>query len=199
MGLSTLSLSNQYITSLEGLGVQPGLKTLFLQNNFLQTLDHLFTQPALSELHLEGNRLVSLRGLHPQPSLERIWLKGNPVHTHIQTHEHTRPCPHTHTCMHACMHAHTHTHTHTLNTPTPAPDKVCGHEFSKTMCLMAVGTSLLRIDDLGIIPEIREQAMMMGARAAEAVREVCVCVWRGGRLVGGGWMPRPCTRCGWGG
>ena len=31
VGLSTLSLSNQYITSLEGLGVQPGLKTLFLQ------------------------------------------------------------------------------------------------------------------------------------------------------------------------
>jgi len=34
----------QYITSLEGLGVQPGLRTLFLQNNFLQTLDHFFTQ-----------------------------------------------------------------------------------------------------------------------------------------------------------
>jgi hypothetical protein len=34
-----------------------------------------------------------------------------------------------------------------------------------------IGSSLLRIDDLGIVPEIREQAMLMGARAAEAVRE----------------------------
>ena len=45
VGLSTLSLSNQYITSLEGLGVQPGLRTLFLQDNFLASLDYLFTQP----------------------------------------------------------------------------------------------------------------------------------------------------------
>jgi hypothetical protein len=37
------------------------------------------------------------------------------------------------------------------------------------VCL--IGSSLLRIDDLGIVPEIREQAMLMGARAAEAVRE----------------------------
>ena len=67
VGLSTLSLSNQYITSLQGLGVQPGLKTLFLQNNFLQTLDYLFTQPTLKELHLE--------------------------HTHTHTHTHTQsPC-----------------------------------------------------------------------------------------------------------
>ena len=37
---------------------------------------------------------------------------------------------------------------------------VAGHEFAKTMCLMAVGSSLLRIEDQGIVPEIREQAML---------------------------------------
>ena len=73
----TLCVTNcPYITSFQGLGVQPGLKTLFLQNNFLRTLDHFFTQPTLKELHLESNKLESLRGLHPQPWLERLWIKG---------------------------------------------------------------------------------------------------------------------------
>jgi hypothetical protein len=76
VGLQTLSLSNQYLTSLQGLGVQPQLRTLFLQNNFLRHLDYLQAQPRMRELHLEHNALVSLRGMAPQPHLERIWIAG---------------------------------------------------------------------------------------------------------------------------
>eukprot|EP00960_Hanusia_phi_P042571 755577-Hanusia_phi.AAC.1 len=103
--------------------------------------------PHLKELHLENNRLTSLRGLQPQPALEKIWVKGNPV---------------------------------------------CENKFINAMCLMAVGdfvdgvkpslltfvagSSLLRIDDSGIVPKMRELAMVLGPRAAEAVREVVVVV-----------------------
>jgi hypothetical protein len=48
---------------------------------------------------------------------------------------------------------------------------VTSHEYAPSMCLMAVGNSLLRIDDTGILPEIREQTFRFGPRAAEAVRE----------------------------
>jgi len=33
-------------------------------------------------------------------------------------------------------------------------------QFAAAMCLMAVGSSLMRIDDVGILPAIREQATL---------------------------------------
>ena len=35
---------------------------------------------------------------------------------------------------------------------------VCGHEFMRAAVLLAAGPALLRIDDRGIEPQLREQA-----------------------------------------
>jgi hypothetical protein len=132
VGLGTMSASNCYLTSLQGMGLYRDLHVLYLQGNYLTDLCCFRSQPHLKELHLGNNRsqsfgarfspihfltssrrIVSLRGFPPIPTLEKLILRGNPIET---------------------------------------------HELYRPMCLLAVGHSLLRLDDEGIQLDTREAA-----------------------------------------
>ncbi len=56
-------------------------------------------------------------------------------------------------------------------------------QYVKAMCLMVVGSSLLRIDDNGILPEIREQALRCVCVSLCECVCVCVCVCNSQRPV----------------
>lgn len=134
VGLGTMSASNCYLTSLQGMGLYRDLHVLYLQGNYLTDLCGFRSQPHLKELHLGNNRfelllelctpavllfscrIVSLRGFPPIPTLEKLILKGNPIET---------------------------------------------HELYRPMCLLAVGHSLLRLDDEGIQLDTREAAYVV--------------------------------------
>ena len=61
VGLGTMSASNCYLTSLQGMGLYRDLHVLYLQGNYLTDLCGFRSQPHLKELHLGNNR--SLRDL----------------------------------------------------------------------------------------------------------------------------------------
>jgi hypothetical protein len=61
VGLGTMSASNCYLTSLQGMGLYRDLHVLYLQGNYLTDLCGFRSQPHLKELHLGNNR--SLRAL----------------------------------------------------------------------------------------------------------------------------------------
>ena len=56
VGLGTMSASNCYLTSLQGMGLYRDLHVLYLQGNYLTDLCGFRSQPHLKELHLGGNR-----------------------------------------------------------------------------------------------------------------------------------------------
>ena len=82
IGLGTLSLPNQSICSLRGLGKQPDMEILFLQNNCLKSFSHFETQPNLRELHLEKNLIGSFFAMPAQPKLEILNMEENPIAKH---------------------------------------------------------------------------------------------------------------------
>ena len=63
VGLGTMSASNCYLTSLQGMGLYRDLHVLYLQGNYLTDLCGFRSQPHLKELHLGNNRsqLLSAR------------------------------------------------------------------------------------------------------------------------------------------
>ena len=61
VGLGTMSASNCYLTSLQGMGLYRDLHVLYLQGNYLSDLCGFRSQPHLKELHLGNNR----QGLEP--------------------------------------------------------------------------------------------------------------------------------------
>jgi hypothetical protein len=56
VGLGTMSASNCYLTSLQGMGLYRDLHVLYLQGNYLTDLCGFRSQPHLKELHLGNNR-----------------------------------------------------------------------------------------------------------------------------------------------
>ena len=56
VGLGTMSASNCYLTSLQGMGLYRDLHVLYLQGNYLADLCGFRSQPHLKELHLGNNR-----------------------------------------------------------------------------------------------------------------------------------------------
>jgi hypothetical protein len=60
VGLGTMSASNCYLTSLQGMGLYRDLHVLYLQGNYLTDLCGFRSQPHLKELHLGNNRCLWL-------------------------------------------------------------------------------------------------------------------------------------------
>jgi hypothetical protein len=56
VGLGTMSASNCYLTSLQGMGLYRDLHVLYLQGNYLTDMCGFRSQPHLKELHLGNNR-----------------------------------------------------------------------------------------------------------------------------------------------
>ena len=61
----------------------PDLKHLYLSDNALTSLAGLGVQPVLEELDVSGNELTSLAGARPQPRLKSVLLARNPIASHV--------------------------------------------------------------------------------------------------------------------
>ncbi|MEW5310994.1 MAG: hypothetical protein WDW38_002744 [Sanguina aurantia] len=83
--LDTLNISNNNLTSLEGLACCPLLSTLLVTHNQLMTaegLAELVHLPNLHTLDLQNNMITepdALKVLYQLPTLKCLYLKGNPV------------------------------------------------------------------------------------------------------------------------
>jgi hypothetical protein len=75
----TVNLRERRLTSLEGFPFFEGMHTLFLQDNFLSSFDHLGTQPGVKELTLDRNCIYDFLGAERLPKLRSLSLEQNPV------------------------------------------------------------------------------------------------------------------------
>ena len=75
--LRTLSLDNNQLKSVEGLGLLTALHTLCLHNNQLQSVKKLNSLTALHTLHLGNNQLTSVEGLDSLAALHALHLNDN--------------------------------------------------------------------------------------------------------------------------
>jgi len=102
----------------------------------------------LHVLYLQGNYLSDLCGFRSQPHLKELHLGNN----RIVSLRGFPPIP-------------------TLEKLILRGNPIDTHELYRPMCLLAVGHSLLRLDEEGIQLDTREAAYLLGPRAAEAIFE----------------------------
>ena len=79
--LETVNLSNNRLTSLDGLAGLQSLASLSLGNNLIRSLLPLRALPSLTELDVSNNKLQLLNGLENLYSLETLYAQNNAIKT----------------------------------------------------------------------------------------------------------------------
>jgi hypothetical protein len=75
----TLDISNQDISSLSCIGVQPTLEALILNGNNLESFESLQPQPNLKVIFAANNPIKFIDGLDQQPKLENLDISDTPA------------------------------------------------------------------------------------------------------------------------